>query len=182
MYLDYARRCYGEANAGRIADIINENEPLVVDSWDCGGNNRVPDEKTRIPAEIAKAEAQLAVIDQCIAECKDRAHAARLRLLRNRILGVKLHHGLYESVAIWDGLPGAYADWTQSYLNRVIDMQTRRRRAWWLSVHDSDALCFQKGFRLTCRCGETAHGQKEGPAIWNPSEACYTTYTWVYQW
>ena len=123
-YLDYARCCYGEANEERMADIINENEPVVVDSWDCFGRNRVPDKKTKVLAEIAKADAQLAVIDQCIAATSDSGQVARLRLLRNRILGVKLHHGLYESVATWEGLPGAYADWTQSYLDRVIDMCT----------------------------------------------------------
>ena len=48
--------------------------------------------------------------------------------------------------------------------------------------HDDDSLFFQKGFRLTCRCGDTEHGEKEGAAFSNPAATRYTTYTWVYQW
>jgi len=44
--------------------------------------------------------------------------------------------------------------------------------------HDDDPLFFQKGLRLTCRCGEELNGKKFG----NPPATRYTTYTWVYQW
>ncbi|MBZ0255182.1 DUF2961 domain-containing protein, partial [bacterium] len=44
--------------------------------------------------------------------------------------------------------------------------------------HDEDPVFFQKGLRLTCRCGEEANGKK----LHDPPETRYTTYTWVYQW
>jgi hypothetical protein len=44
--------------------------------------------------------------------------------------------------------------------------------------HDADPIFFQKGLRLTCRCGEVV----EGRMIGDPPETQYTTYTWVYQW
>ncbi|MGA2542110.1 MAG: DUF2961 domain-containing protein [Verrucomicrobiota bacterium] len=44
--------------------------------------------------------------------------------------------------------------------------------------HDDDPLFFQKGLRLTCRCGEELNGQTFG----HPPDTRYTTYTWVYQW
>jgi len=49
--------------------------------------------------------------------------------------------------------------------------------------HDDDPFIFQDGLRLTCRCGETEHGQpdeKEG--YLSPAETSFTTYTWIYQW
>ena len=49
--------------------------------------------------------------------------------------------------------------------------------------HDDDPLFFQSGLRLTCRCGETEHGQEsETDAYLNPTETRYSTYTWIYQW
>jgi hypothetical protein len=48
--------------------------------------------------------------------------------------------------------------------------------------HDQDPIFFRKGLRLTCRCGETEHGTKEGPAVGEPPETRYTTYAWVYEW
>jgi hypothetical protein len=44
--------------------------------------------------------------------------------------------------------------------------------------HDDDPVFFQKGLRLTCRCGEEANGRK----LHDPPETRYTTYVWVYQW
>jgi hypothetical protein len=44
--------------------------------------------------------------------------------------------------------------------------------------HDEDPVFFQKGLRLTCRCGEQLNGKK----LHNPPETEYTTYTWVYGW
>lgn len=44
--------------------------------------------------------------------------------------------------------------------------------------HDQDPLFFQKGFRLTCRCGE----QVDGKTVGEPPPTEYTTYAWVYQW
>ena len=44
--------------------------------------------------------------------------------------------------------------------------------------HEDDPVFFQKGLRLTCRCGE-----KIGDKVFHdPPPTRYTTYTWVYQW
>lgn len=48
--------------------------------------------------------------------------------------------------------------------------------------HDDDPIFFHSGLRLTCRCGETEHGTKEGNTAGDPPETEYTTYTWVYEW
>lgn len=48
--------------------------------------------------------------------------------------------------------------------------------------HDEDPLFFRTGLRLTCRCGETEDGSKQGKTVGDPPETEYTTYTWVYQW
>jgi hypothetical protein len=49
--------------------------------------------------------------------------------------------------------------------------------------HDDDPIFFQNGLRLTCRCGETEHGETDGAkAYLNPTPTRYTTYTWIYQW
>ncbi len=49
--------------------------------------------------------------------------------------------------------------------------------------HDDDPVFFQDGLRLTCRCGETEHGQTGGKQGYlSPPKTRYTTYTWVYQW
>ncbi|MCX6905406.1 MAG: DUF2961 domain-containing protein [Verrucomicrobia bacterium] len=44
--------------------------------------------------------------------------------------------------------------------------------------HDDDPLFFQKGLRLTCRCGEELNGKM----LHNPPDTRFTTYTWVYEW
>ncbi len=44
--------------------------------------------------------------------------------------------------------------------------------------HDDDPLFFQKGLRLTCRCGETDNGHPIG----DPPATEFTTYVWVYEW
>ena len=49
--------------------------------------------------------------------------------------------------------------------------------------HDEDPIFFQDGFRLTCRCGETEHGDSESTKGYlNPPKTTYTTYTWIYVW
>ena len=49
--------------------------------------------------------------------------------------------------------------------------------------HDDDPILFQEGLRLTCRCGETAHGTPAGPVAYKaPPPTRYTTYTWIYRW
>jgi len=44
--------------------------------------------------------------------------------------------------------------------------------------HDTDPVFFEKGLRLTARCGEEMGGWVFG----NPQATTYTTYTWSYQW
>ena len=44
--------------------------------------------------------------------------------------------------------------------------------------HDDDPIFFQKGLRLTCRCGEKAGNHTFG----NPKATTYTTYAWLYEW
>ncbi len=44
--------------------------------------------------------------------------------------------------------------------------------------HDDDPVFFQKGVRLTCRCGEEIGGTK----LHDPPATQFTTYTWMYQW
>ncbi len=44
--------------------------------------------------------------------------------------------------------------------------------------HDTDPVFFEKGLRLTARCGEEMGGWIFG----NPQATTYTTYTWSYQW
>lgn len=48
--------------------------------------------------------------------------------------------------------------------------------------HDADPLVFDRGLRLTCRCGETEHGTLEGKAYLSPPRTRYTTYVWAYRW
>ena len=44
--------------------------------------------------------------------------------------------------------------------------------------HEDEPIFFEKGFKLTCRCGE-----KIGEKIFhNPQPTTYTTYTWIYEW
>jgi hypothetical protein len=44
--------------------------------------------------------------------------------------------------------------------------------------HDDDPVLFQKGLRLTCRCGE----EVDGKALGDPKATTYTSYVWVYEW
>lgn len=49
--------------------------------------------------------------------------------------------------------------------------------------HDDDPVFFRSGLRLTCRCGETEHGQPgEKQGYLDPTKTRYTTYAWIYQW
>jgi hypothetical protein len=48
--------------------------------------------------------------------------------------------------------------------------------------HDDDPIFFHSGLRLTCRCGETEHGTKQGKPAGDPPATEYTTYAWVYEW
>jgi hypothetical protein len=49
--------------------------------------------------------------------------------------------------------------------------------------HDEDPIIFQDGLRLTCRCGETEHGDTDSDVAYlNPPPTRFTAYTWVYEW
>ena len=43
--------------------------------------------------------------------------------------------------------------------------------------HEEDLLFFEKGLRLTCRCGEQTEGE-----TWKAPPTTYTTYVWIYEW
>ncbi len=43
--------------------------------------------------------------------------------------------------------------------------------------HEEDPLFFQKGLRLTCRCGEQTESE-----TWKAPPTTYTTYVWIYEW
>ena len=44
--------------------------------------------------------------------------------------------------------------------------------------HEDDPIFFEKGLRLTCRCGE----EIDGKIFHNPKKTTYSTYTWIYEW
>ena len=44
--------------------------------------------------------------------------------------------------------------------------------------HEQDPVFFQKGLRLTCRCGE----ELDGKVFHDPKQTTYTTYVWLYEW
>ncbi|RMG04886.1 MAG: DUF2961 domain-containing protein [Planctomycetota bacterium] len=50
--------------------------------------------------------------------------------------------------------------------------------------HEEDPIVFQKGVRLTLRCGEQIGNQRHNPRMqtWRAPPTTYTTYVWVYQW
>ncbi len=43
--------------------------------------------------------------------------------------------------------------------------------------HEEDPVFFQKGLRLTCRCGEQTERE-----TWEAPPTSYTTYVWIYEW
>ena len=57
-----------------------------------------------------------------------------------------------------------------------IDVEKNRFSAY--RIHDRDPVFFDKGLRLTLRCGE----EIDGHVFHNAPGATYTVYTWVYQW
>jgi len=119
VYLDYSRRCYGAQNAEVLTDILDQNEALAADAADC----RTFSEIDGIPPksnedQVRKADSQLAVIDACMNRIAHPGEKERLKWLRNRILGVKLHNQLA-------GDPWYLAEaWARSYLDRTMDMST----------------------------------------------------------
>jgi len=121
VYLEYARRCYGAANAEAIAVLLDQNEAFPKDPSDCRSSHNVNEIAPVFDeGQVRKADAQLAVIDSCLAQTANRDQKQRLQLLRNRILGAKLHMQLPVQDNLWD-LAEA---WSQSYLDRTMDMST----------------------------------------------------------
>lgn len=57
-----------------------------------------------------------------------------------------------------------------------IDVEKNRFSAY--RIHNRDPVFFDKGLRLTLRCGE----EIDGHVFHNAPGATYTVYTWVYQW
>ena len=50
--------------------------------------------------------------------------------------------------------------------------------------HEEDPIFFQKGLRLTVKCGEQIEGQRhnERLQIWKAPPTTYTAYVWIYEW
>lgn len=57
-----------------------------------------------------------------------------------------------------------------------LDPKTRTFSAY--RIHDDDPIFFEKGLRLTCRCGE----ELDGKVLHDPPPTTYTTYAWTYEW
>lgn len=45
-------------------------------------------------------------------------------------------------------------------------------------LHDEDPVFFERGLRLTCRCGEEIGGKVFG----DPRDTVYSSYVWTYEW
>ena len=88
---------------------------------------------------------------------------------------------LYLSSGLEDYFLGTYYFNKGRYANPVaglthIDLAENEFSAY--RFHEDDPVFFQKGLRLTCRCGE-----KIGEHVFhNAPPARYTTYVWLYQW
>lgn len=50
--------------------------------------------------------------------------------------------------------------------------------------HEEDPVFFERGLRLTVRCGEQIGNQTHNPRVqtWKAPPTTYTTYTWIYEW
>ncbi len=50
--------------------------------------------------------------------------------------------------------------------------------------HEEDPILFEKGLRLTLRCGEEIGNQKHNQRTqtWKAPATTYTTYVWIYEW
>jgi hypothetical protein len=78
-------------------------------------------------------------------------------------------------------LGSGYFHQNQRYYGAVAGLTHIDKRANAFSAyrfHDDDPVFFQKGFRLTCRCGEELNGKP----LHDPQPTTYTTYVWLYQW
>jgi hypothetical protein len=50
--------------------------------------------------------------------------------------------------------------------------------------HEQDPIFFEKGLRLTLKCGEQIGNQRhnERTQTWKAPPTTYTTYVWIYEW
>jgi hypothetical protein len=88
---------------------------------------------------------------------------------------------LMMSSGLEDYFLGTYYFNRGRYANPVAGLTHLDEKDWTFSAyrfHDDDPVFFQKGLRLTCRCGEAAGERPFG----DPKETTYTTYAWVYEW
>ena len=90
------------------------------------------------------------------------------------------------SSGLEDYFLGTYYFDTGRYHSDVAGLTHFDKAAWNFSayrIHDDDPIFFNDGLRLTCRCGESFHGDlNDKKGHMNPTKTRYTTYTWVYQW
>lgn len=50
--------------------------------------------------------------------------------------------------------------------------------------HEEDPIFFEKGLRLTVRCGEKVENQVHNKRLqtWKAPPTTYTSYVWIYEW
>ena len=88
---------------------------------------------------------------------------------------------MYVSSGLEDYFLGTYYFNTGRYINKLaglthLDKEEREFSAY--RLHEDDPIFFQKGLKLTNRCGE-----KIGDKVFHdPPRTTYTVYTWVYEW
>ena len=83
-------------------------------------------EQSSTGMNIAKADEQLAVIDQWLERGESPARRARLQQLRCRIAATRDHNGLLGKVGAWQwpDLPGAIPSWVRNFTHRVTDISS----------------------------------------------------------
>lgn len=88
---------------------------------------------------------------------------------------------MFVSSGLEDYFLGTYYFNTGRYANKLAGLthfDTEEREFSAYRFHVDDPIFFQKGFRLTNRCGE-----KIGDKIFHdPPPTTYTVYTWIYEW
>ena len=131
LYTEYAHRCYGADAAVTVAEILDQNEAIPADPSDC----RVGGYITGIApvadhSQLLRAMGQIALLDACLTKITNPEQAARLQLLRQRILGVRLHLQMAgqewgPAAGIkWDAAAGLAEEWSRSYRARIMDAST----------------------------------------------------------
>ncbi len=130
VYRDYAQHNYGVLACNDITSIINQNEPFASDFGECQWTPpfaELPDTSEYSgDRELAKALAQLKVIDRCIGEAQNSSQKQRLKMLRCRIEATADHIRLNKEFNqyTWKDLPGSMDSWVKNFTGRVCDISS----------------------------------------------------------